>query len=323
MPSNGSPDASARPGDAPPDPRALPRILLVTGMSGAGMSTTLRALQDLGWETVDNLPISLLDPLVNVPRMAEEGLDRPLAIGIDARTRGFSSEAILTTLLDLRERGDMRLDTLFLDCAGAELERRFSETRRRHPLAADRPAADGIAQERELLEPLRRWADAIIDTTSYSAPELTQDVRRRYAPGDRPSLTVTVMSFGFARGLPRNADLVFDMRFLRNPHWDPVLRPQTGLDAAVADYVRADPGYDEVVDRMEALLLTILPRYAEEGRSYLTIAIGCTGGRHRSVHVAERIALTLARAGFAPALLHRDLDRAPPSPSLEARVISA
>ncbi len=303
---------------------AAPRILLVTGMSGAGASTALRALQDMGWETVDNLPISLLDPLLQTPNLAEDGaLDRPLAIGIDARTRGFSAESVLATITALRERGDVEVETLFLDCSGAELERRFSETRRRHPLALDRPASDGIAREREMLEPLRRWAFAIIDTTHYTAPELTQDLRRRFTPGARPGLTVTVMSFGFARGLPRNADLVFDMRFLRNPYWDPELRPKTGRDAEVAAYVRADPAYEEIVARIEGLLTAMLPRYAEEGRSYLTIAIGCTGGRHRSVHVAERIAGTMTGIGFAPSLIHRDLDRTQPQPSLETTGVSA
>ncbi|MBX9727955.1 MAG: RNase adaptor protein RapZ, partial [Sphingopyxis sp.] len=206
-------------------------ILLVTGLSGAGSSTALRSLQDMGWETVDNLPIRLLGPLLATPPVdGSEAGERPLAIGIDSRTRGFSADGIVRAIKRLRESGKLDVMTLFLDCAGAELDRRYSETRRRHPLAEDRPASDGIAREREMLDPLRRWADHIIDTTAYSSNDLTQEMRRRFSLGDRSGPTVTVMSFGFARGLPRNADLVFDMRFLRNPHWVDALREGTGLD---------------------------------------------------------------------------------------------
>jgi UPF0042 nucleotide-binding protein len=302
------------------DPLPAKPVLLVTGLSGAGKSTVLRTLEDLGWETLDNLPLVLLDRLLDAPMAAgAPGEDQPLAIGIGARTRDFDPERIVASLRRLGEGGGgaaREISMLYLDCAGSELERRYSETRRRHPLALDRPASDGIARERELLAPLRDWANRLIDTTAMSANALAQVVREQFGgampgTGGLGEPTLSVMSFGFSRGVPRNADLVFDMRFLRNPHWDPALRPGTGLDADVAAYVRADPAYEEAVSRIEALLMLLIPRYRAEGKSYVTVAIGCTGGRHRSVHVAERIAGSLRAAGFSPTVGHRDLGTAP------------
>ncbi|MGN6376302.1 MAG: RNase adapter RapZ [Sphingomonas sp.] len=287
-------------------------ILLVTGMSGAGKSTVLRTLEDLGWEVVDNLPLLLLDRLLASPLPAgASGDSRPLAIGFGAQTRDFTPSRIIRRIEQLRHEHGDDIGILFLDCAGAELERRFSETRRRHPLALDRPASDGIARERERLAPLRQWANRVIDTTNLSGNELAQQIRSTFA---RPGLgepTLSVMSFGFARGVPTNADLVFDMRFLRNPHWVPTLRPGTGLDADVSAYVAEDPAYDEAMAQIESLLLLLLPRYRAEGKSYVTVAFGCTGGRHRSVHVAERVASRLREAGFSPTVSHRDLTTAP------------
>lgn len=310
----------AKPADESP---ARQPILLVTGLSGAGMSTALRALQDLGWEVVDNLPIRLLGQLLATPQASgmEDG-ERPLALGIDSRTRGFSADGIVRSIKRLRDTAGRDVTTLFLDCTGAELDRRYSETRRRHPLAEDRPLADGIAREREMLDPLRRWADHIVDTTAFSSNDLQAEIRRRFARSDRSGPTVNVMSFGFARGLPRNADLVFDMRFLRNPHWVDTLRGGTGLDEAVADYVRGDPAYDDALTQIERLIATLLPRYHAEGKSYVTIAIGCTGGRHRSVHVAERIGAFLTSMGLHPNVIHRNLSSLPQE-SLEGRRPSA
>lgn len=284
------------------------RLLLVTGMSGAGKSTAVRTLEDLGWEVVDNLPLTLVDRFLDAPTApGAEGEDRPLAVVIDSRTRGFDPQRIVARLGKLRDAGD-DVGLLFLECQGAELVRRFSETRRRHPLALDRPAEDGIAQERELLGPLRRAADHMIDTTDSSSNGLQQELRSRFAIHDTGA-TLAIMSFGFARGVPRNADLVLDMRFLRNPHWDSVLRPMTGLDAPVAAYVAEDPAYPEAIERIEGLLELLLPRYAAEGKSYVTVAFGCTGGKHRSVHVAETIAARLRARGFSPTIVHRDLAR--------------
>lgn len=289
---------------------AEPRLLLVTGLSGAGKSTVLKVLEDLGWEVVDNLPLALLEALIAAPAKRSEA-SRPLAVGIDSRSRGFKPTKLVKQIKALRGTGGRDAQTLFIDCAGAELERRFSETRRRHPLAEDRPAADGIAREREMMESLRRWAEHVIDTTNYSSNDLQQEVRQRFADVGQNEPVLNVMSFGFARGLPRNADLVFDMRYLRNPHWDAKLRPGTGLDADVAAYIVADPAYEATVAQIEALLIALLPRYQVEGKSYVTIAFGCTGGRHRSVHVAEHVAKRLREAGHTPTVIHRNLDSAP------------
>ena len=287
-------------------------ILLVTGMSGAGKSTVLRTLEDLGWEVVDNLPLLLLDRLLDAP-LAEgaERASQPLALGIGARTRDFDPERIIKRIKKLRQDHGHDVGMLFLDCAGGELERRYSETRRRHPLALDRPASDGIARERELLAPLRDRANRLIDTTSLTANELAQQIRGNFSGEGLGEPTISVTSFGFARGVPRNADLVFDMRFLRNPHWVEKLRPGTGLDADVSTYIAGDPAYEAALDQIESLLLLLLPRYRAEGKSYVTIAFGCTGGRHRSVHVAERVAARLRAEGFSPTVAHRDLAAAP------------
>ena len=287
-------------------------ILLVTGLSGAGKSTVLKTLEDLGWETVDNMPIQLLDRLLDAS-MPEGAPDtQPLAVGFGARTRDFVPARIVARIEALRAAKDRdgagrEIGLLFLDCAGVELERRYDETRRRHPLALDRPAGDGIARERELLAPLRRWANRLIDTTDLSSHQLAGQIRDTFGREGLGETTLQLLSFGFSRGLPRQADLVFDMRFLRNPHWVPELRPRTGLDPDVAAYVAADPAYEEAVGRIEGLLGLLLPRYHAEGKAYVTVAIGCTGGKHRSVHVTDRVAGWLRDHGFSPTVIHRDM----------------
>jgi UPF0042 nucleotide-binding protein len=293
------------------------RILLVTGLSGAGKSTVLRTLEDLGWEVVDNLPLSLLNHLLAAPLPIGADRQRPLAIGLDSRTRGFKAERVVKQIKRLAREHDAPIETLYLDCRTSELLRRYSETRRRHPLAPDRPATDGIAEERELTAPLRRWADHVIDTTDSDSNLLRQQIRDQFGGEDEP--TLTLMSFGFARGVPRNADLVFDMRFLRNPHWEKHLRELTGLDAAVGEHIAADQVYADALGRIEDLLITLLPRYRAEGKSYVSVAFGCTGGRHRSVHVAERVATRLRAAGFSPTVDHRDL-ATPPRDGLERSI---
>lgn len=283
-------------------------ILLVTGLSGAGKSTVLKTLEDLGWETVDNLPLSLLDRLLGAEAAPSHvGSARPLAIGIGAMTRDFDASSIVRQVDRLHAAGRHEIRTLYLDCASDELARRYDETRHRHPLALERPAREGIEQERLLLEPLRRWAPELVDTSRYTSADLAQHVRRRFAQPGLSEAAISVMSFGFSRGLPLDADLVFDMRFLRNPHWDPQLRPGTGIDGPVAAYIADDPAYEAAVSRIEDLLLMLLPRYQAEGKSYINIAFGCTGGRHRSVHVAERVAARLRDASFSPTVFHRDL----------------
>ena len=283
------------------------RILLVTGMLGAGKTTVLRELEDLGWEALDNFPVRFLRRLIGKEGERSEGDNTPLAIGFDCRTRGFQPEEIIARVKQLAARSDLQVTTLFLDCSGAELERRFDETRRRHHLAHDLPVGAGIAAERELLAPLRRWADMLIDTTRFSQNELKQAIRERFAEQSPKGVTVTVSSFGFARGVPPAADLVFDMRFLDNPHWVPELREQTGLDAPVGKHVESDPAFGSAFARIRDLLVELLPRYAAQGKTYVNVAVGCTGGRHRSVYMAEKLAAALRDAGFAPTVLHRNL----------------
>lgn len=291
--------------DEPPAP-----VLIVTGLSGAGKSTALKGLEDLGYEAVDNLPVSLLGALLAVP-----GGHR-LAIGIDARTRAFSPDQVLAAIAD-HATPARAIRILYLDCAGNELVRRFSETRRRHPLALDRPAGDGISLERELLAELRRAADVVIDTTDFSSNDLRRAISTRFGAEGHKGLTLTLMSFGYARGVPRDADLVFDMRFLKNPHWVPDLRPLTGLDAAVSAHVQSDPAFRPAFEAIMGLLTLLLPGYAREGRAYLTVAFGCTGGRHRSVAVAEAAAAALDAAGWDNAVVHRDAAHGGPAPEDE------
>ncbi len=281
------------------------RFVLVTGMSGAGLSTTLKSLEDLGYEVLDNLPLFLFDLLLR----ENESRDRPLAIGIDSRTRDFTADALLIRLNQLRSRSDVSVQLVCIDADDEALMRRFTETRRRHPLALDRPIMDGIYNERVILEQLKLAADVVIDTSDLSIHELRRIVAGRFGLDRRPELGVFVTSFSYRKGLPRDADLVFDVRFLRNPHWDTKLRPFTGQDSHVASYIEADPECAPFLERLTGFLAPLLPRYRLEGKSYLTIAIGCTGGKHRSVYVAERLAAWLRGQGVDVGLSHRGLDR--------------
>ena len=293
-----------------PDRRPLPRLLLVTGLSGAGKSTVLDALEDMGWDVVDNLPADLLHQFVN---SGAECRVAPAAVGMDVRSRGFDP----ATLPDLiRSAQGVIPEILYLNCFGNELIRRFDETRRRHPLAPDRPAEDGIAREMQLMAPLLAAADSVIDTTDLSPAELRDELRRRYG-GDSDQPVLTIASFAFSRGISRTADLVFDMRFLPNPHWVEELRPLTGNDEPVRAYLAAEPAWNETLGRIEALLIDWIPRYWAAGKNYVTVAFGCTGGRHRSVAAAAEMAERLRKSGFAPNVRHRDL-ASPPSDTIEA-----
>lgn len=289
----------------PESDNVAPRqLLLVTGLAGAGKSTTLDVLEDLGWETIDNFPVRMLKRLVSMP----DETRGPLAIGFDSRTRGFVPADIIGLVKELSQQPGIALTFLFLDCAGGELERRFNETRRRHPMADGRPVMEGIAAERELLEPLRRWAEVMIDTTAMTSNDLQGRIRELFGPTSGTSpMTLTLSSFGFARGMPPLADLVFDMRFLDNPHWVPGLREQTGQDAAVGDHIRRDPAFADAFARIRDLLMILLPRYAAQGKAYVHVAFGCTGGRHRSVFTAEQMAESLRAAGFSLTVRHRNL----------------
>jgi len=285
------------------DDTSSQRILLVTGLSGAGKSTALNVLEDLGWETIDNFPVRLLKGLLAEP----EPEDAPLAVGFDSRTRGFVPQDVLDLIGDLSERRDIALSTMFIDCASGELERRYNKTRRRHPMAQERPLHEGIRAERDLLGLLRHHSDVVIDTSEFSSNQLQQHMRELFGQSGQTDMTVTVSSFGFSRGMPPLADLVFDMRFLDNPHWVPELREQTGLDRAVGEHIERDPGFADAFSRIRDLLLDLLPRYGAQGKSYVHIAFGCTGGRHRSVFTAERMAQSLREAGFSLTVRHRNL----------------
>ena len=283
--------------------RRKPRLLLVTGMSGAGKSSVLDALEDMGWECVDNLPMPLLADFVAEARRTR----RPIAVGMDVRSRGFDPSKAAAAL---REVPDVEPEILYLDCSSAELTRRFDKTRRRHPLAGDRPAEDGIARERSLTAPVRDGADSVLDTTDLSPAELRDELRRRFG-SDAEQPVLTLVSFGFSKGISRTADLVFDMRFLDNPHWVDELRPLTGADRPVREYIARDEAWAESMDRVESLLTEWIPRYWAAGKNYLTVAFGCTGGRHRSVAAAVEMAERLTAAGLNPNVRHRDLQSTP------------
>lgn len=282
------------------------RLVLVTGMSGAGRSTALRILEDEGYEAIDNLPLNLLEGVVGAV-----GLKRPIAVGVDIRTRDFAVGPVLERLDALTADPRFAATLLFVDCEDEVLGRRFTETRRRHPLAQDRPVADGIVAERRLLAPLRERADLMIDSSNLTPADFRTWLLGHVGLDSAGGMAVFVTSFSFRQGLPREADLVFDVRFLANPHYDPELRPLSGRDAAVADYIGRDPGFGPFLDHLTQMLRPLLPRYEREGKSYLTIAIGCTGGRHRSVFLAERLAAWLGAQGRSVHLDHRDIARDP------------
>jgi RNase adapter protein RapZ len=292
---------------SPPDadPAAERRFVIVTGMSGAGRTSCLKVLEDQGFEAIDNLPIPLIERFVRL----EDGLERDLAIGLDSRTRAFDPKRLAALVGRLaRVNPAVAVSLVFFDCDDEVLQQRFTETRRRHPLAADRPVQDGIAAERALLASLKAAADIVIDTTQLALPELKRLLVGYFgSPRKGQGLTINCISFAYRRGLPREADLVFDTRFLDNPHYVPQLKPLTGLDPAVQAHVQADPGYAGFEAGLWRLIEPLLPRYQAEGKSYLTIATGCTGGQHRSVFVTERLAQALRAAGYEVSTTHREL----------------
>lgn len=291
---------------APRAPGSTP-VVVVTGMSGAGRSTALKVLEDLGYEAVDNMPLELFASLVR----PGSGFRGPLAIGVDVRTRDFDVSHFVAAIDRLRAEEDLAVRTLFLDCDDAILSRRYTETRRPHPLAADRPLADGLRHERRLVSPLKDRVDVVIDTTDLAPGELRHLLKGNFALEAEPGVTIFVTSFSYRYGLPREADLVFDVRFLANPHYDPALKPLTGRDERVAAFIAADPGFAPFFGALTDLVVSLLPRFEREGKSYLTIALGCTGGRHRSVFAAEKLASRLRERGGRVTLHHRDADRAP------------
>ncbi len=282
------------------------RVVVVTGMSGAGKTSVLKALEDLGYEAVDNLPLALFAGLVETRPAAH----RPLAIGVDIRTRDFAVPTFLSHVAALRAHAELDVRLLFVDCDDEILRRRFTATRRVHPMAADRPVTHGIERERALIQPLRGHADVVLDTTSLTPGAFKALLEGHFSLDSHPAFLATVMSFSYGYGLPREADLVFDVRFLANPHYDPELGALDGRDARVGAFVARDPAFAAFFDSLRGLIEPLLPRFEAEGKNYLTLAIGCTGGRHRSVFVSDRLAAWLGAKGLRVNLVHRDVDRA-------------
>lgn len=277
------------------------KLILVTGMSGAGKSIALKTLEDSGFEAIDNMPLSFFPYIVNSSTPT-----RNLAIGNDIRSRDFSIEYFLKVIAELKNNPNIDFKLLFLDCDDETLRRRFTETRRRHPLALDRPVLDGIHHERALISKLRDVADLVIDTSETEAADLRKTIISNFAQEER-NLSVVFTSFSFKHGIPREADMVFDVRFLKNPHYDTELRPFTGLDAKVGKYIESDIGFADFFSNLTSLIMPLLPRYLEEGKCYLTIAIGCTGGKHRSVYITQKLGNFLQNAGYNITTRHRDL----------------
>ena len=284
---------------------AQPRLVLVTGPSGAGRSTAIKALEDVGYETIDNIPLGMLERLFRSP-----GMDRPLALGLDVRNRDFSTQTLLAAMDMLANTAGLSPELLYVDCAPQVLERRYSETRRRHPMAPAQSPAEGIARELDLLHPIRARADILIDTSDLSPHGLRAEVERWFAPESGQRLGLTVRSFSYKRGLPLGVDMVFDCRFLRNPYWEPDLRRLDGRSAEVAAHIAADPRFAPFFDRLVDMVQMLLPAYLEEGRSHFSVGFGCTGGQHRSVFTAERLAQALAQQGWQVSIRHRELDLA-------------
>ena len=267
---------------AAPAPR---RVVLVTGLSGAGKASILRVLEDLGYEAVDNPPLQLVEELM------VRG-ERPTAIGVDTRSRGFDAHAILDHLTRLKRNPALRVDLVFAYADEVALLRRYTETRRRHPLAPTGRVSDGVEAELAMTAPLREAADLLLDTSDLPVPMLRRMIEQRFSGSEHTEsgMNVSLISFAYPAGLPREAELVFDARFLRNPHYDPMLRHKTGLDSAVAAYVESDPDFAPFMDKITDLLTLLLPRFVQEGKKYASIAVGCTGGRHRSVRIIQLLA---------------------------------
>jgi len=286
------------------DPDSLPeRLLLVTGPSGSGRSTALKVLEDVGFEAIDNMPSSW------VPRLVADKLERPLALGLDSRNRDFSVDALLVLVDALASLPSVEFDLLYLECSEDALIRRFAETRRRHPLRPDLPPADGVALETRLLTAVRARADILIDTSNLGPHDLRAEITRLFAPQEEGVMAVRVESFSYKRGIPRGVDMVFDCRFLNNPHWHPALRSLDGRDARVAEFIAQDARCAPFFGRLHALIESLLPEFAAQGKPQVTVALGCTGGQHRSVAMAEKLANALARGPWRVSKRHREVER--------------
>ena len=280
------------------------KVVLVTGPSGAGRSTAINALEDLGFEPIDNLPISLLS------RVADSAImQKPLAIGIDIRNRDFSTHGIVDILEELSRREGLDTELLFLTCDPKVLQLRYSETRRRHPLAPAETPTIGIEREFDLLGPIKSRADILIDTSEMSPHELGCDINKWFSTRKSQKLAVSVQSFSYKRGLPRSVDMLFDCRFLHNPYWKTYLRSQSGQSDAVKSYIRSDERFEIFFAKTLDLIKYLLPAYIEEGKSHLSIGFGCTGGQHRSVAMVEILSAALVQSGWRVSIRHRELER--------------
>jgi len=280
--------------------------VIITGPAGAGRTTSIKAMEDFGIEAIDNLPLSLINRILYGPPTGDT-----LAIGIDTRTRGFSSEALLDVIDSIEQSRNYKPTLLYLDCDAETLLRRFSETRRRHPVSPDGSPASGIAQEQKTLSQLRARADILIDTSELSPRQLCAELSRWFDKSKGRGLAVSVQSFSYKRGTPRGIDMMIDCRFLRNPHWNTALRPLTGLKPEVGEYVAEDPLFKPFFDKLYDFVALLLPAYQAEGKAYFSIGLGCTGGQHRSVFVAETLAKALADSGWMVNTRHKEMERWP------------
>lgn len=280
------------------------QLVLVTGPSGAGRNTAINVLEDLGFEAIDNLPLSLIPKLFD-----GTPLQRSMALGVDVRNRDFTTKALMQLLDTLPQSTEVQVSLLYLDARQDVLIRRYSETRRPHPMTSEDSLVAGIQSELELLGAVRSRSDILIETSDMTPHELREEVTKLFGPADGAHLVVSVQSFSYKRGVPHGVDMVFDCRFLQNPHWQAELRALTGTDDAVANYVRADDKFDGFFDKVVDLTSYLLPAYREEGKAYLTIGFGCTGGKHRSVAVTEMLGKALANKGWQVSIRHRELER--------------
>ncbi len=277
------------------------QVILVTGMSGAGKSTALKTLEDIGFEAIDNIPLSILFLLID----NKVKVKKSLAIGIDIRNRDYDTDLFVKEVLPLLSNFSSKI--LFLDANDDVLLRRFTETRRKHPISDDMPVIDAISLEKQIIEPLHEYSDLVLDTSDFSLSDLRKWIKNNFSIKSRQNFHINIISFSYKKGIPRDADLVFDVRFLKNPHYVDALRSLTGKSAKVKKYIEKDKAFNMFFKKLSEILLLTLPLYKEEGKSYLTLAIGCTGGRHRSVFTAEKISALLKAKKFKSSITHRDL----------------
>lgn len=285
----------------------MQRLIIVTGRSGAGRTTVLSVLEDFGYEAINNIPLGLVPKLIEIPSSADT-----VVLGIDVRSRDFSIAKFLEILKACRAAEEYSTELIYLDATDDVLIRRYSETRRRHPLSPNVDPRTGVQQEEQVLAPIKAQADTVLDTTDQSPHDLKEELREVFRQDQRTQLMLNVMSFSYKRGLPRGVDMVWDCRFLRNPHWDRSLRPYSGLDRAVGEYITEDPNYAPFLEHVLSVTDFLIPRYRSEGKAYFTIGFGCSGGRHRSVYVTEVVSKHLEKANWPVSVRHRELtDLAP------------